>query len=69
MKTLTYDYEKMQRAVQLLNMISFNGVREARIIAEIADIFDSGKLGEIIEKEMEDNGVHSKTVQSNKLEK
>ncbi|WP_147354500.1 hypothetical protein [Clostridium sp. AF24-2LB] len=63
MKTLTYDYKKMQRAVQLLNTISICGIAQARIIAEIADILDSGTLGEVLEKEENQNAVHDKKVQ------
>lgn len=53
----------MQRAVQLLNTISICGIAQARIIAEIADILDSGTLGEVLEKEENQNAVHDKKVQ------
>ena len=53
----------MQRAVQLLNTISICGITQARIIAEIADILDSGTIGEILEKGENQNVVHDKKVQ------
>ena len=69
-KTLTYDYEMMVRAGQLLNSLTFTGVQQARIVSELANILDSGKTGEIFErKDDEKNGVHSKEIQSDKLEK
>lgn len=69
-KTLTYDYEMMVRAGQLLNSLTFTGVQQARVVSELANILDSGKSGEIFErKDDEKNGVHSKEIQSDKLEK
>lgn len=69
-KTLTYDYEMMVRAGQLLNSLTFTGIQQARVVSELANILDSGKSGEIFErKDDEKNGVHSKEVQSDKLEK
>ena len=69
-KTLTYDYEMMVRAGQLLNSLTFTGVQQARVVSELANILDSGKSGEILErKDDEKNGVHSKEIQSDKLEK
>ena len=69
-KTLTYDYEMMVRAGQLLNSLTFTGIQQARVLSELANILDSGKTGEIFErKDDEKNGVHSKEIQSDKLEK
>lgn len=60
----------MVRAGQLLNSLTFTGVQQARIVSELANILDSGKTGEIFErKDDEKNGVHSKEIQSDKLEK
>lgn len=56
MKTLTYEYEKMVRAGQLLNSLVVSGSSNFRILAELADILDSGKPGEIFEKEDKENG-------------
>lgn len=64
MKTLTYEYEKMVRAGQLLNKIVIQGIEQARCIAEIGDILDSGKIGEIIIKENDGNGMEHKEIQS-----
>ena len=67
---MTYDYEMMVRAGQLLNSLTFTGVQQARVVSELANILDSGKTGEIFErKDDEKNGVHSKEIQSDKLEK
>lgn len=46
MKTLTYDYERMLRAGRLLNSITVSGTGNVRALAELADILDSGKVGE-----------------------
>lgn len=63
-KTLTYEYDMMVRAGQLLNALTFTGVQQARVIAELANILDSGKPGEIFErKDDEKNGVHGKEIQ------
>lgn len=50
MKTITYEYEKMLKAGALLNSLVFSGIQQAKIAVEIANILDSGKEGEIIEK-------------------
>lgn len=50
MKTLTYEYEKMVKAGQLLNSLVVSGSSNFRALAEIANILDSGTLGEIVEK-------------------
>lgn len=62
MKTVTYDLEKMNHAGKLLNMLNVCGVGQARILAQIGDILDSGQIGEIMKKE-KDNGLHRKEVQ------
>lgn len=56
MKVLTYEYEKMVRAGQLLNALHFCGVEQARIVAELGDILDSGTPGNIVEKGKEVDG-------------
>lgn len=55
MKTLTYDYGKMVTAGQLLNSLVVSGSSNFRALAEIANILDSGKLGEIMETETDEN--------------
>ena len=50
MKTLTYEYAKMVRAGELLNSLVVSGSSNFRALAEIANILDSGKPGEIVEK-------------------
>ena len=72
MKTITYKYESMKRAGQLLNKLVVSGTSNFRILAELSYILDSGKLGEIFEKEEKPNGdsnLGQQEVQSNKLEK
>lgn len=57
MNVLTYDYEKMKRAGELLNAICREGVNvdQCRFISEIGDILDSGKIAEIIGEEEKDH--------------
>jgi len=44
---LIYEYEKMQRAGQLLNLLVVSGTSNFRALSELADILDSGKPGSI----------------------
>lgn len=55
MKTITYEYEKMVKAGQLLNSLVVSGSSNFRALAEIANILDSGRPGEIMEKETDEN--------------
>lgn len=64
MQILTFEREKIVKAVWLLNQIAFfdsknqefSGIQKSRAIAEIADILDNGIAGEMIEqKEKEEN--------------
>lgn len=58
MKVLTYEYDRMLRAGQILNNLQILGVNQARLLAELGDILDSGTPGEIMEKkEGEKDGV------------
>lgn len=45
-KTLTYDYDMMKRAASLMEGLSVTGINNFRILAEIANILDSGELSE-----------------------
>lgn len=71
MKTITYEYEKMKRAGQLLNSLVVSGSSNFRALAELADILDSGTLGETYEREVKENGgdMGKQTIQPNKLAK
>lgn len=71
MKTITYEYEKMVRAGQLLNSLVVSGSSNFRALAELANILDSGKPGETFTKKEEDNGgdMEHKAVQPDKLAK
>lgn len=71
MKTITYEYEKMIRAGQLLNSLVVSGSSNFRVLAELADILDSGTLGETYEREVKENGgdMGKQTIQPNKLAK
>ena len=51
MKVITYEYEKMIRAGQLLNSLVVSGSSNFRSLAELANILDSGTPGETFEKE------------------
>ena len=71
MKTITYEYEKMKRAGQLLNSLVVSGSSNFRALAELANILDSGTLGETYEREVKENGgdMGKQTIQPNKLAK
>lgn len=69
MKTITYEYEKMLIVGRLLNSITVSGTSNIRALAQLADIIDSGTIGETFEKEGTQNAVHPKTIQPNKLAK
>lgn len=64
MKTLTFEYEKVVRASQLLNRLAFldsssqglPGIEKSRLMAELANFLDSGIPGETFEKEEKVNG-------------
>ena len=62
MKTITYKYESMVRAGQLLNSLVVSGSSNFRALAEIANILDSGTLGETFEKEVpKDDSINIKS--------
>ena len=71
MKTITYKYESMVRAGQLLNSLVVSGSSNFRALAEIANILDSGTLGETYEKEDKTDGgnMGQQNIQSEKLAK
>lgn len=72
MKVLTYEYENMKEVGQLLELLKIRGVEQARILARIGDILDSGTVGEVIEKKEEKrkkDGMDSKEVCTDKLAK
>ena len=71
MKTLTYNYDSMIRAGQLLNSLVVSGSPNFRALAEIANILDSGTLGETFEKEGKTDGgnMEQQKIQSDKLAK
>ena len=71
MKTITYKYESMVRAGQLLNSLVVSGSSNFRALAEIANILDSGTLGETFEKEDKTAGgnMGQQKIQSDKLAK
>ena len=59
-KRITYDYEDMKRAGQLLNMVKISGVDNIRILAELSMILDSGEIVKMDEKKdkEENDGDH-----------
>lgn len=68
MRVIIYEHEKMKYAGSLLNQIEVSGTKNFRILAEIADILDSGKMGDYSKKEDGENGMEHETVQPDKLE-
>ena len=73
MKVLTYKYDDMARAGQLLNNLVVTGTSNCRIVSAIADILDGGSIGEIVEmtdKETQRNGnMGIEEMEQDKLEK
>lgn len=66
MKIIIYEYEKMVRAGRLLNSLEVSGSSNFRALAELANILDSGKIGETFEKEDDQHGnMGQQEVQSN----
>lgn len=55
MKAIVYSYEKMARAGELINLLKISGISNIRIIAELADILDSGKIGDYEEENQGSN--------------
>ena len=69
MKTLTYEYDKMVRAGQLLNSLVVSGSNNFRALAELANILDSGTPGETFEKEVgKDDSVNSEGSKASNIE-
>lgn len=83
-KRLTYDYDLMKQAAGLLDKLSVTGIQNFRILADVANILDSGELSEENEemtikhkkgtpskmrKAGEKDGVESEEVCQDKLEK
>lgn len=61
-KVLTYDYDKMKRAGILINSLSATGCQNFRVLAELADILDSGVPGEVFEKGGDDSGMDEQEI-------
>lgn len=69
MKVIIYEYKKMLRAGKLLDSLKVSGSSNFRVLAELADILDSGKSGEYEEKKdgIRD-GMEREKIQQDKLE-
>ena len=50
MKLIVYKYDNIKRAGELINLLTASGARNFRLLAEMADILDTGELCEEIEK-------------------
>lgn len=50
MKLMVYKYDNIKRAGELINFLTVSGARNFRLLAEMADILDTGELCEEIEK-------------------
>lgn len=69
-RVLIYKYENMLRAGKIMQEISAKGAENFRLLAELADILDSGTPGDYEEKkEGEGDAVERKEIQPDKLEK
>lgn len=65
MKALIYEYEKMFRAGEIMRQVSATGIDNFRLLKELGDILDSGKLGEYKEeKEGDDNAMECEKIRS-----
>lgn len=70
MKVLIYNHEDMLRAGEILRNITVTGISNIRMLAELADILDSGQTGNCEEeKDGIGDGVECKEIQQDKLEK
>ena len=63
MEVVTYTREQMEWVGKLLNDINIVGVNQARILTEIGNIIDSGKIGEIIDGGGGKDGMERKEIQ------
>jgi len=50
-KTLTYNYDTMVEAGRLLATVTVTGTANFRALARLADILDSGTVGEVYDKD------------------
>lgn len=63
-KVIIYDEENMVHAAKLLDNVTATGIKNFRMLAEIANILDSGKRGEYNEQKEElENGMDSEKIQ------
>lgn len=56
-KVLTYNCSDIDQIVAFMEQITVQGIKNARMITAIANIIDTGKIGEIIDKGVDANGV------------
>lgn len=59
-EVLIFDYEKMLRAGEILKHITITGISNIRMLAELADILDSGQVGKY-EKNKEERNDSNRT--------
>ncbi len=57
MKIVEYNYEDIQKIVNVLNTITVVGTDSCRAIAQIADLIETGRVKNFIEKEANDDGL------------
>lgn len=53
MKCLVYAYEDISAAASMLNGLTVTGIEQSRMVSDIADILDRGKVKNIDEKKEE----------------
>lgn len=60
MKIVEYNYEDIQKIVNVLNTITVVGTDSCRAIAQIADLIETGRVKNFIEKEANDDGLRKR---------
>lgn len=60
MKIVEYNYEDIQKIVSVLNTITVVGTYSCRAIAQIADLIETGRVKNFIEKEANDDGLRKR---------
>lgn len=48
MKIITYDLERINKAMSFLNTIQVTGIEQARVLVAVSNILESGNIKEIV---------------------
>lgn len=57
MKTITYDLERINKAISFLNAIQVTGIEQARVLVAVSNILESGTIKEIVPERNPENKV------------